>query len=38
MEFPDPCLKDKLCKIRGMTKKTSLSEQCAKVIEWVETG
>ena len=36
MELSDLYLKDKLCKIRGLTKSTSLNGQCAKVIEWVE--
>ena len=36
MELPDPYLKDKLCKIRELTKSTSVNGQCAKVIEWVE--
>ena len=36
MEFPDPYLKDKLCKIRGLTKSISSNGQCAKVIECVE--
>ena len=31
-----PYLKDKLCKIQGLTKSTSFNGQCAKVIEWVE--
>ena len=36
MELSDLYLKDKLCKIRGLTKSTSLNGQCAKVVEWVE--
>ena len=36
MELPDLYLKDKLCKIRGLTKSTNLNGQCAKIIEWVE--
>ena len=34
--MPDLYLKDKLCKIRGLTKSTSLNGQCAKIIEWIE--
>ena len=36
MECPDPYLKNKLCKIQGLIKSTSLNGQCAKVIEWAE--
>ena len=36
MGLPNPYLKDKLYKIQGLTKSTSLNEQCWKIFEWVE--